>query len=130
MSDVVRMADTACELSEDRRTLVIRRRMPGGVQTVTLHRQGGAGPFTGEDVTAALATAERSATRMQQGQRNITRRAVTRYGTLWTHVMLGPPTWWLPQVRREKDGTLMAGWLRAAVAVRFGCGERREVARG
>jgi hypothetical protein len=112
-------------LSEDRRTLVIRRRTPGGVQTVTLHRQDGAGPFTGEDVTAALSATERSAERMQQGQRNITRRAVTRYGTLWTHVMLGAPTWWLPRVRREKDGTLMAGWLRAAVAVRFDCGERR-----
>lgn len=117
---------TAYALSEDRRTLVIKRRTPAGIQTVTLHRQDGAGPFTGEDVTAALADTQRSATRMQVGQRNITRRAVTRYGTLWTHVMAGPPTWWRPQVRREKDGTLMAGWFRFAVAVRFDHAERRE----
>jgi hypothetical protein len=56
---------------------------------------------------------------MQAGQRNITRRAVTRFGTLWTHIMFGPPTWWLPRLRRERDGTVMAGWLRAAAAVRF-----------
>jgi hypothetical protein len=55
----------------------------------------------------------------QPGQRNISRRAVTRAGTLWTHVMLGPPTWWLPRFRHEKDGTVMAGWLRLAVAVKF-----------
>jgi hypothetical protein len=109
---------TAYMLSEDRRTLVIKRRMPGGIQTVTLHRQDVAGPFTDEDVTAALSTTP-TASRMQPGQRNITRRAVTRYGTLWTHVMLGPPTWWVPQVRRERDGTIMAGWLRFAMAVKF-----------
>lgn len=120
-------------LSEDQRVLVIKRRTPAGVQTVTLHRQDGAGPWTSSDVTAAIRATERSAERMKQGQRNITRRAVTRYGTLWTHVMLGPPTWWAPRVKREKDGTVMAGWLRAAVAVRLDRKERREqpeVARG
>lgn len=112
------MPDTAYVLSEDRRTLVIKRRMPSGIQTVTLNRQPQAGPFTDEDVTAAL-SATPAASRMQPGQRNITRRAVTRYGTLWTHVMLGPPTWWVPKVRSERDGTLMAGWLRFAMAVKF-----------
>ena len=110
---------TAYVLSDDRCTLVIKRRMPGGIQTVTLQRQAGAGPFTDEDVTAALSATQHSATRMQQGQRNVTRRAVTRYGTLWAHVMLGPPTWWVPRLKHEKDGTLMAGWLRFAVAVKF-----------
>jgi len=105
-------------LSDDRRTLVIKRRMPGGIQTVTLRRQDAAGPFTDEDVTAAL-SATPAASRMQPGQQNTTRRAVTRYGTLWTHVMLGPPTWWLPRARRERDGTIMAGWLRFAMAVKF-----------
>lgn len=113
-------------LSEDRRVLVIRRHTEAGVQTVTLHRQDGAGPFTDEDVTAALSATQRSATRMQQGQRNITRRAVTRYGTLWAHVMLGPPTWWVPRLKREKDGTLMAGWLRFAVAAKF---DRKAISR-
>ena len=120
------MSDTTTYiLSEDRRTLVLKRRAPGGILTTTLHREPGAGPFTDEDVTAALDSTRRSAARMQPGQRNITRRAVTRYGTLWTHVMLGPPTWWLPRLRREKDGTLMAGWLRFAAAVKFARAERR-----
>lgn len=115
---------TTYALSPDRRTLVIRHRTGAGIQTVTLHRQDGAGPFTGADVTAALSSV-RKPTNMQPGQRNITRRAVTRYGTLWTHIMSGPPTWWVPKVRREKDGTLMAGWLRFAAAVRFDRTERR-----
>ena len=119
-------------LSEDRQVLVINRRTPAGVQTATLRRQDSAGAWTGEDVTAAIRATECSAERMQQGQRNITRRAVTRYGTLWAHVMLGPPTWWLPRVKLEKDGTVMTGWLRAAVAVKFDRKERRqpEAARG
>lgn len=45
----------------------------------------------------------------------------TRFGTLFVHVNTGPPTWWLPKVKagRRTDGTLevMAGWLRALVAV-------------
>ena len=112
-------------LSEDRRVLVIRRRTPAGVQTATLRRQDSAGPWTDEDVAAAIRATERSAERMEQGQRNITRRAATRYGTLWAHVMLGPPTWWGPRVKLEKDRTVMTGWLRAAVAVEFDRGERR-----
>jgi len=112
-------------LSEDRRVLVIRRRTPAGILTATLRRQDSAGAWTGEDVTAAIRATECSAERMQQGQRNITHRAVTRYGTLWAHVMLGPPAWWVPRMKLEKDGTVMAGWLRAAVAVKFDCGERR-----
>jgi hypothetical protein len=33
--------------------------------------------------------------------------------------MLGPPTWRWPRLEVEADGTVLAGWLRAAVAVRF-----------
>lgn len=105
-------------LSEDGMTLVIERRAPGGILTTTLHRQPGAGPFTDADIAAAL-DLNPDGKDWQQGQRNRTRRTVTRFGTLWTHLMLGPPTWWLPKVRRERDGTVMAGWLRLAVAVRF-----------
>lgn len=101
-------------LSVDRCILVIKRRMPGGVATATLRR---AVPFT--DAAIAVALAEPPGERMQPGQRNITRRADTRFGTLWTHVMTGPPTWPRPRLRREHDGTLMAGWLRLAVAVKF-----------
>lgn len=118
------MADTFHAISEDRRVLVIKRRTPAGIQTLTVHRQEDAGPFTDEDVAYALRRVREHAG-MQPGQRNITRRAVTRFGTLWTHVMLGPPTWWVPKVRREKDGTLMAGWLRLAVAAKFDRTERR-----
>jgi hypothetical protein len=105
-------------LTPDRMTLVVKRRAPGGVQTVTLHRQSDAGPFTDADVTAALGLTPEGR-RMQPGQRNTTRRAETRFDTVWTHVMTGPPTWWLPRLRREKDGTLMAGWLRLAVAAKL-----------
>ena len=56
---------------------------------------------------------------MQPGQRNRTRRTQTRFGVLWTHVMTGPPTWWRPRLRREKDGTVMVGWLRLAVAAKL-----------
>jgi len=114
---------TAYRLSEDRRTLVIARRTPAGVQTVTYRRQKDAGPFTEGDVATAISATPAHALRLP-GQRNITRRVVTRFGTLWTHVMLGPPTWWVPRVRREKDGTLMAGWLRIAAAVKFAHAER------
>jgi hypothetical protein len=98
-------------------TLRIARRVPGGVHVVTVHRQHGAGPFTDADV--ALALQSPAPGKMQPGQRNSTRRLVTRFGTVWTHLMLGPPTWRAPRLRRDKDGTLMAGWLRAAVAVKF-----------
>jgi hypothetical protein len=104
-------------LSPDQMTLVVRRREPGGVRTVTLRRQPGTGPFTDADVAAAVSQVP--GRQMQPGQRNATRRTVTRFGTVWTHVMTGPPTWWLPRLKREKDGTVMAGWLRLAAAVRI-----------
>jgi len=116
--------DATARLSEDRRTLIIARRVAGGVLTSTLHSQRPSG-FTEEDVTRALTLTPAASKRMEPGQRNITRRAVTRFGTVWTHLMLGPPTWRAPKVRREKDGTVMAGWLRAAVAVKFDRAERR-----
>lgn len=108
---------TAYGLSADRRTLVISRHTQAGVQTATFRRRDGAGPFTDNDVARALASIPAPGAGAMPGQRNITRRAVTRYGTLWTHVMHGPPTWWLPRLERKKDGTVMAGWLRLAVAV-------------
>lgn len=103
-------------LSADGRTLVIKRRVPGGVLTSTFHRQPHAGPFTDADIAAELSRVPVGGER-QPGQRSRTRRTETRFGTVWTHLMLGPPTWWLPKLRREKDGTVMAGWLRLAVAV-------------
>lgn len=108
-------------LSEDRCTLVIVKREPAGIRTMTLTRQSGAGPFNEADVAYVLG---HDSAPMQPGQRNKTRRAVTRFGTLWTHVMLGPPTWWKPKARHEQDGTVMAGWLRFAVAVRFDRGSK------
>jgi hypothetical protein len=105
-------------LSEDGMTLVIERRMPAGIQTATLHRQPQAGPFTGADIATALSQVPAPG-KMQPGQRNRTRRTETRFGTVWTHLMLGPPTWWLPKLRREQDGTVMAGWFRLAVAVKL-----------
>lgn len=111
-----RPAATVYALTDSGHTLVIKRREPGGIRTTTLKRQNGAGPFTDADIEHAIT---HDAGQMQPGQRNISRRAVTGFGTLWTHVMLGPPTWWRPKAKRERDGTLMAGWLRFAVAVKF-----------
>ena len=111
--------EPAYTLSEDRMTLAIRQRVPGGVRTATYHREPQAGPFTDADVTVALSLTPGAGRRMEPGQHNRSRRVVTRFGTVWTHVMTGPPTWWLPKVRREPDGTVMAGWLRLAVAVKL-----------
>ena len=116
---VIRVAGNpaVAALSADRLTLVIKRRVPvRGVLTTTLTR---AVPFTEEAITLALSDVARAGRRMQVGQRNRTRRVIGEYGTLWWHVMLGPPTWWKPKLRLEPDGTVMAGWLRAAVAVRY-----------
>lgn len=118
-TDPVKEAQAYHALSADGRTLVIKRRMRGGIHTTTVHRQDDAGPFTDADVAAALGW---SPPQMQTGQHNVTRRAVTRFGTLWTHIMTGPPTWWLPKAKRETDGTVMAGWLRFAIGVRFNRG--------
>jgi hypothetical protein len=123
----LRRPATAYALSEDRMTLVTSRRVPAGRQIVTVRRQDGTGPFTGADVTAAISNAPAVKQGAMPGQRYVTRRTVTRYGTLWTHIMLGPPTWWAPRLKREKDGTVMAGWLRAAVAVKL---DRKERAPG
>jgi len=102
-------------LSDDGMTLVIRQQVPGGVY----HRDPQAGPFTDADVTLTLGLTPGAGRQMEPGQHNRSRRTVTRFGTAWTHVMTGPPTWWLPRLKREKDGTLMAGWLRLAVAVKL-----------
>ena len=104
-------------LSDDGMTLTVERRTPAGTLVTTFNRDHDAGPFTDADVDYVLS--ERPGRTMQPGQRNRTRRFVTRFGTLWLHVMTGPPAWRAPQARREKDGTLMAGWLRLAVAVKF-----------
>ena len=104
-------------LSEDGMTLVIRQRAPGGVRVATYHREPEAGPFTDADVALALGLTP--GRQMEAGQHNRTRRTQTRFGTVWTHIMTGPPTWWLPRLKHEKDGTFMAGWLRLAVAVKL-----------
>jgi hypothetical protein len=111
--------DTAYALSKDRLTLVIKRRTPAGILTSTFSRDAQAGPFTDTDVEYAVSSLPAASQTLQPGQRNRTRRLVTRFGTLYAHVMTGPPTWRLPRVRRDKDGALMAGWLRLAVAVKL-----------
>lgn len=112
-------------LSDDGMTLIVSRRAPGGIQTATYNRDRHAGPFTDADVDAdvdlAIAGQPAATKTMQPGQRNKTRRITTRSGTLYLHVMTGPPTWWLPRMVREEDGTLMTGWLRLAAAVKFDC---------
>jgi hypothetical protein len=111
--------DVAYALSKDRLTLVIKRRTPAGILTSTFSRDGRTGPFTDADVENALSSVPAASRTMEPGQRNRARRFVTRSGTLYTHVMTGPPTWWLPRLKREKGGALVAGWLRLAVAVKL-----------
>lgn len=121
MSGTVREAEdgrAACWLADDGMTLVVKRRTSAGTLTATYDRTHDAGPFTDADVDYVLSE-QRATQTMQPGQRNKTRRFVTRFGTLWLHVMTGPPTWRLPRIKREKDGTLMAGWLRLAAGVKF-----------
>jgi hypothetical protein len=104
------------ELSADGLTLVIRRRVPGGVLVTTLQR---AEPFTADAIALAVRDSGRAGRRMRPGQRNRTRRWAGRYGTVWGYLMLGPPTWRRPRFEVDADGTVMAGWLRVAAAVRF-----------
>jgi hypothetical protein len=104
-------------VSPDGLTLTIKYRAPGGgILTTTLTR---AAPFTDAAIRLALTDIARHAQRMEVGQRNRTRRWVGEYGELFCHLMLGPPTWWKPKLRLERDGTVMVGWLRAAIAVRY-----------
>jgi hypothetical protein len=111
----------AVTLSADGMVMRVTRKVAGGTRTATYTRQPGSGPFTDADVqlTLRLTPLAEAGAVMIPGQRSWTRRTVTRFGTLWTHVMTGPPTWWLPKLQRRWDGTLMAGWLRLAVAVKF-----------
>lgn len=111
------------ELSADRMTLTVHRPVSGGTRIITVSRLAGAGPFTDEDVETVLDGIPAVA-KMQPGQRNRTRRRITRFGTVWTHLMTGPPTWRLPRFRIGKDGTVMIGWLRIAIAVKFERGKR------
>ena len=121
------MTAPAYKLSDDGMTLVIRQRVPGGTRIATYHREPEAGPFTDADVTLALSLTPAAGRSMQPGQRNNTRRIRTRAGTVWLHIMHGPPTWWLPRVKHERDGTVMAGWLRLAVAMKLDRGGRAQL---
>ncbi len=102
-------------LSADRRELTILTQTPAGVSRAVFGRADGDEPFTEADVQRALAEAPTGRT-MIPGQRNTTRRWVTPLGSIYGHLMTGPPTWWLPKVEIRRGG-LMVGWLRAAVAV-------------
>lgn len=109
-------------LSDDRRQMTIVAPARAGVGRITLGRGPDQEPFTDDDVQHALATVLPSLSK--PGQRNLTRRWVTPFGTVYAHLMLGPPTWWWPKVRLR--GGPMVGWLRAAVALGF----RGEASRG
>lgn len=109
-------------LSADRREMTILTQTPAGVHRAVFSRGPEQEPLTDTDVEYALGAV--LPTLSELGQRNTTRRWVTRFGTVYAHLMLGPPTWWWPKVRLR--GGPMVGWLRAAVAVGF----RREVRRG
>ena len=108
-----------CQLSNGGMTLTVERHTAAGTLLTTFERERGAGPFTAADVAYVLSEIPAAARTIQPGQRNTAHRFTTGFGVLWLHVMTGPPAWWLPRLKHEKDGTCMAGWLRLAVAVRF-----------
>lgn len=109
-------------LSADRREMTILTPTAAGVHRAIFGRGPEQEPFTDEDIQHALTAV--LPTLSEPGQRNLTRRWVTPFGTVYARLMLGPPTWRLPKARLR--GGPMVGWLRAAVAVGF----RREVRRG
>jgi hypothetical protein len=110
--------ETMISVSEDGMTATILHVQDDGTRRiVTLSRDPAAGPFTEKDLAYAEQGMLNALKHGQPGQRNRTRRDKTRFGTLWTHVMLGPPTWWWPRVSFKHE--VMAGWLRLAVAVKF-----------
>jgi hypothetical protein len=117
MEETAKPDNLTYTLSTDRMTLVIKRRTGAGILISTFDRDKQAGPFADADVESALSALPAASRTMQPGQRNRTSRTVTRFGTLYGHLMLGPPTWWLPKLRRQHDGTIMIGWLRLAVAI-------------
>lgn len=102
-------------LSDDARKMTITEATPAGAHRITLARAGNDDPFGDDDIQRALEMVR--PVLMLPGQRNMTRRWVTPLGSLYVHLMLGPPTWRLPKV--QVCGGLMVGWLRAAVAVKF-----------
>lgn len=107
-------------LSEDRREMTIVTQTLAGTHRAVLGRGPEQDPFNAEDVRYALEAI--LPTLSAPGQRNTTRRWVTPVGTVYAHLMLGPPTWRLPKIELRRGG-LMVGWLRAAVA--FGFRSRR-----
>ncbi len=110
------MSQRKAVLSPDRRELTILTETPAGVSRVVLGRANDVEPFPDDDVQRALA--EVPVGLRIPGQRNTTRRWVTPFGSVYAHLMLGPPTWRLPKVEVKRSG-LMVGWLRAAIAVGF-----------
>lgn len=103
-------------LSADRRTMTIVTPTPAGTNHITLERATGQGPFTDADVQRALLQTRPRLS--EPGQRNITRRWVTPAGTVYLHLMFGPPTWRRPIVECRRGG-VTAGWLRAAVTAKI-----------
>ena len=109
-------------LSADCREMTILTPTPAGAHRTVLGRGPHQEPFNAEDVRLAMEMAVPTLT--ESGQRNTARRWVTPLGDIYGHLMLGPPTWWLPKIELRRDG-VMVGWLRVAAAVGF----RREEGR-
>lgn len=101
-------------LSADRRQMTVLTATAAGTHRAVLQRAASQEPFNDEDVR--LAQERVRPTLKLPGQKNITRRWVTPFGNVYAHLMLGPPTWWLPKVRIRRG--LMVGWLRAAIAIK------------
>jgi hypothetical protein len=103
-------------LSVNRRQLTIVTQTQTGAHRATFDCAADQDPFDDEDVRRAME--DTRITLMKPGQRNMTRCWTTPLGIIYTHLMLGPPMWWLPKVKLSRRG-LMVGWLHVAAAVSF-----------
>lgn len=115
---------------DDGLTLVLTARMPGGTLTQTVKWR------TKAEADANHRKAMRDfMDRIRDGEHTVVigerltvRRVVTRWGTFYPRLDIGPPTWWLPKARVDwKDDGFGAGlgWLRAAAYVHFNRNNRK-----
>lgn len=103
------MVENRVHLSTDRKELTITR--DGHTATLRSARPDG---FTRDDLLAARTVALNSG--MVSGQVNRTRSFKVGQLTVFVSVNTGPPTWWYPRIQIGRT-RIMAGWLRALVAV-------------
>ena len=103
--------DVNFEMSEDGRTLVVKRRTENGVLATTTH-------WAFDPTPELIYKAIHGTTKlrdMEPGQKTRAR----RFSHFIVMVNTGPPTWWLPrlQIGVGSDRFIRGGWFNFAVSV-------------